>query len=39
MKAYDKKSLYCTSTLDDPGMTQGQGQTCQIFTVYAFAIT
>ena len=34
MKAYDEgKCLFGTLTLDDFGMTQGQGQKCQIFTI------
>ena len=34
MKANDKeKRLLGVLTLDDIGVTQGQGQTCQIFTI------
>ena len=34
MKAYDEgKVLFGVLTFNDFGMTQGQGQMCQIFTV------
>ena len=34
MKAYDEeKVLFGVLTFDDLRMTQGKGQTCQIFTV------
>ena len=33
MKAYDEKCLLGVLTLNDLGMTQGQGQACQIFTI------
>ena len=33
MKAYDKGVLLSVLTLDDLGVTQGQGQMCQIFTI------
>ena len=37
MKAYNKgKCLFGTLTLDDLGVTQGEGQNCNIFTVQAF---
>ena len=40
MKAYDEeKCLLGVLTLDDLGVTLGQGQTCQIFTILAFIIT
>ena len=40
MKAYDKrKCFFAILTLDDRGVTQGQGQKCKIFFVQAFVIT
>ena len=33
MKDYDEKCFLCVLTLYDLGVTQGQGQKCQIFTV------
>ena len=40
MKAYDEgKCLFAIFTLDDYGLTQGQGQKCKIFSVLTFTIT
>ena len=40
MKAYDEeKCLLGVFTLDDLGLTQDQGQTCQSFTIQAIMIT
>ena len=39
MKAYDEgKCLFAILTIDDLGVTQGQGQKCKIFSVEAFTI-
>ena len=40
MKAYDEgKCLFAILTLDDLGVTQGQGQKCTICFIFTFTIT
>ena len=39
MKAYDEKCLFDTLTIDNLGVTQGQGRKCYISLFKPFVIT